>query len=396
MGMASQKIVLVSNPGSASRKYGLYRGDEVLAELHFEYKDGKVVCTVSRASHKATEPVSIENLDDSIGLVAAQLQAAKVLTAPDDIQAVAIRIVAPSGYFLQHRVINDEVLEQLKNLAKVAPLHIHSALREIKELRSQFPNVPIVAVSDSKFHITKPDYAWNYGISLQDADGYDIKRYGFHGLSMAAACRSLRQAEKLASKTVIVHLGSGASVTALHGGKSMDNTMGYSPLEGLIMATRSGAIDYSAVRALQISTGMKSAEIETYLNTRAGLLGLGGSADLRELLQREEAGDAQAALALKTYVYGVQKGIAQMVTALGGVDALVFTGTVGERSSIIRKRVVARLHYLEFYMDETANLACKAPTTIETISKLAQSKPIYVVVADEATEIARQAAELLS
>ncbi len=395
MGMASQKVVLVSNPGSASRKYGLYRGDELLAKLHFEHEGGYVVCTTVTASHKTTEPVPIERLDESTELVIAHLQAAKVLTRAEDIQAVAIRIVAPSGYFLQHRVLDDDAIEHLESLARLAPLHINVALREIKKLRIQFPVAPVVAISDSKFHSTKPDYAWNYGISLQDADRYDIKRFGYHGLSMAAACKSLHRAEKLASKTVIAHLGSGASITAVHGGKSMDNTMGYSPLEGLIMATRSGTIDYGAIRALQISTGMKNTEMETYLNTNAGLLGLGGSSDLRELLQREEAGDEQAALALRTYVYGVQKGIAQMAAALGGMDALVFTGTVGERSAIIRKRIVARLHYLDFYMDETANTSCTAPTAIETISKLAHSKPIYVVATDEATEIAQQAAELI-
>ena len=396
MGMASQKVVLVSNPGSASRKYGLYRGDEVLAKLHFEYEGGKVVCTTSAGSQKVTEPVAIEQLDQSTELVVQHLQAAKVLTQADDIEAIAIRIVAPSGYFLQHRVVDDDAVQHLESLARLAPLHINVALKEIKKLRTQFPSAPLVAISDSKFHSTKPDYAWNYGISLRDADTYDIKRYGFHGLSMVAACKSLRRADKLATKTVIAHLGSGASVTAVHGGKSMDNTMGYSPLEGLVMATRSGTIDYSAIRALQISTGMSSTEIETYLNTNSGLLGLGGSSDLRELLQREEAGDEQAALALRTYVYGVQKGIAQMAAALGGIDALVFTGTVGERSAIIRKRVVARLHYLDFYLDESVNMACLNPSGIETVSKLAQSKPVYVVATDEATEIAYQAAELIS
>lgn len=394
--MASQKLVLVSNPGSASRKYGLYRGDITLAKLHFEHDVAdKVVCTVLTSSSKATGPVQIEHVDASIEHVIEQLQSAGVLTGAKDIEAIAIRIVAPSAYFLQDRILDDDVIGQLENLAKLAPLHIRIVLEEVAKIRAQFPGVPIVAISDSKFHITKPDYAWNYGISLEDADTYDIKRFGFHGLSMAAVVRALRSSSKLATKTVVAHLGSGGSVTALHGGKSLDNTMGYSPLEGIIMATRSGTIDYSAVRALQVVTGMNNTETELYLNTKAGLLGLGGSSDIRELLEREAAGDSKAALALNTYIYSVQKSIAQMTAALGGVDALVFTGAVGERSAILRKRIIARLHYLDLFTDEASNAACTGQSGIATISKLAHSKPIYVVPTDEAGEIARQAAGLL-
>jgi len=262
-------------------------------------------------------------------------------------------------------------------------------------LQKYFPGIHVYGISDSGFHITKPDYAWNYAIPLADSDKYEIKRYGYHGLSVQSALHHLRRNDRLANKIVIAHLGSGGSITALHGGKSLDNTMGYSPLEGLMMATRSGSIDYSAVRALQIHSGMNNAETEVYLNEKSGLLGIGDSPDIRELLHREDNGDERAHLALSTYAYSVQKGIAQMTAALGGIDALVFTGTVGERSATMRQRIVARLHYLDFILDPHANNACQNPMGLETLSKLTQSKPIYVVHADEAAEIARQTREML-
>lgn len=393
--MAGQKLILVSNPGSASRKYGLYKGGQALAELHFEYQDQRVVCTVEAGGERSSHAVAVDELSEACTVVLPELQAADVLVDPEAIDGIAVRVVAPSAYFLENRLLDEEATKHLEALTAVAPLHIAATLAEVRTLRAQFPGKPIVGVSDSRMHRTKPPYAWNYGISLDDADAHDIKRFGYHGISVASAVRHLRTADKLASKTIVVHLGSGASVTALHGGKSLDNTMGYSPLEGLVMATRSGTIDYSAANTLQSVRGLDSAATETYLNKEAGLLGLGGSSDIRELLQWESAGNQRAALALQTYVYAVQKGIAQMTAAFGGVDALVFTGTVGERSATIRHRVVDRLHYLDLLIDERSNKPCQQPSDITVISRLARSKPIYVVPTEEATEIAHQAAAFL-
>lgn len=395
MGMASQKLILVSNPGSASRKYGLYRAGEPLAELHFEHQDGCIVCTSDVADARTSHPVDIRELSDVSALVLPELQAAGVLQAGDAIDAIAVRVVAPSAYFLENRLLDAEAIGRLESLAAVAPLHITATLAEVRSLSAQFPGKPIIGISDSRMHATKPAYAWNYGISLEEADTHDIKRFGYHGISVCSAVRRLRDAEKLANKVVLVHLGSGASVTALHGGKSLDNTMGYSPLEGLVMASRSGSIDFSAAKALQEVRSADAAGMEAYLNKESGLLGLGGSSDIRELLQWESAGNQRAALALQTYVYSVQKGIAQMTAALGGIDALVFTGTVGERSATIRHRVIDRLHYLDLLIDERTNKPCQQPTEVTVISRLARSKPIYVVPTEEATEIAHQTADFL-
>ena len=388
-------LILVANPGSASRKYGLYRGDAAVADLHFEWESGKVICTVQTEHDRFVEPVGVQHLDEVIGYVEAMLLRSGALRDGDNIDAIGLRLVAPNSYFLANHHLTPSVIEKLRDLERVAPLHISIILKEFAALQAEFKGVPMYGISDSGFHISKPDYAWNYGISLEDADRYEIKRYGYHGLSVQSAIHHLKRHDKLANKIVLAHLGSGASVTALHGGKSLDNTMGYSPLEGLIMATRSGTIDYGAARALQLSKELDNEAMEAYLNREAGLKGIGGSPDIRELRLREQDGDDRARLALATYVYGVQKGIAQMTAALGGVDALVFTGTVGERSAVIRESIVNRLHYLDFVLDNRVNTACTDPLGLETVSSLAKSKPIYVVHADEALEIARQTAAML-
>lgn len=392
----TKPLILVANPGSASRKYALYHGEQAVAELHFEWVDGKIICTVTTGDEQIEEPIGAHHLDEVLPHVETMLIRAGATQEGDILDGIGLRIVAPSGFFLQNHRIDAHVHGKLRDLERVAPLHIGIVLQEYALLQKHFPGVHVYGISDSAFHVTKPDYAWNYAISLEDSDKYEIKRYGYHGLSVQSALHHLRHSDRLANKIVIAHLGSGGSITALHGGKSLDNTMGYSPLEGLMMATRSGSIDYSAVRALQLHSGMNNEETEIYLNEHSGLLGIGASPDIRELLSREDQGDERAHLALSTYAYSVQKGIAQMTAALGGIDALVFTGTVGERSATMRQRIVARLHYLDFFLDTHANLSCQNPTNLETLSKLTQSKPIYVVHADEAAEIARQTRNMLS
>jgi acetate kinase len=270
------------------------------------------------------------------------------------------------------------------------PLHIDAVLHEYAALHEVFADVPIVGVSDSAFHATKPDFAWNYGLPLADSDKLEIKRFGYHGLSAAAAIRVLRDHDKLPPKVVICHLGSGASVTAVWHGKSRDTTMGYSPLEGLVMATRSGSVDPVAVSVLKRSLRLDDAQMEAYLNEQSGLLGLSGTSDdIRILLKRETDGDHFAHLALETYVFSVQKAIGQMSAVLGGIDLLVFTGTVGERSASIRARVLSPFHYLDLALDHHGNLACTAPTELTCVSRLAHSRPVFVIPADEAAEIAR-------
>jgi acetate kinase len=394
MGVAS--LILIANPGSASRKYAVYKGATCLARLHFEHEGDAIVCTLQQGGTHREVAVSLYDLEVAATQVTDILRSEAVLADSDEIHKVGLRIVAPSAFFLRNRVVDEEVETQLEAMERRAPLHIRATLDELRVLRGEFPAAEIVGISDSAFHATKPDVAWNYGIPLRDADQFDIKRFGYHGLSAASAVRALHKEEKLPPKVILCHLGSGVSVTAIRNGKSMDTTMGYSPLEGVIMGTRAGSIDPTAVRALQELLALDDAAMQIYLNKHSGLLGLSGrSSDIRELLQFEHEGDHYASLALKTYVYNIQKAIGQMSAVLGGVDLLAFTGTIGERSAVIRERVVHDLHYLEFFLESRVNKQVDGKEGLVCISKLAHSKPVFVVPIDESAEMARALQEVI-
>lgn len=388
MGVAGS-LSLIANPGSASRKYALYSGDEVRATLHFEKSHDKIICTLTAAGSSRAEPVSVERFDQCAFLVLDILRKNSVISSDETVSRVGVRVVAPGAYFLADHVVDDDFIAALTAAKERAPLHIAATLEELGTLRQVFKKAKIVGVSDSAYHITKPDHAWNYGISLEIADRFDIKRFGYHGLSVASAVNYLKNTDKLPEKLIVCHLGSGASVTAVYKGESVDTTMGYSPLEGIVMATRSGSIDPTATRLLKGIHGFDDSDLEEYLNKESGLLGLGGSADIRELLHREERGDNRARLALATYIHSVQKAIGQMAAVLDGADAIVFTGTVGERSAPIRERIVSKLHYLSFVLDGLANQNCHVANSPVSINHVGCS-PTWVVPANEAAEILRR------
>lgn len=390
--MAVEELTLVSNPGSASRKYALYEGEECRAQLHFEYLEGKVIYTLTNgAEHR-------ENHTDILDVVLAARKVVDIfkehgfLKNNERIARVGLRVVAPGSYFLHDHIVDDKLVEELQKIEHLAPLHISATLQELELVREHFADALVVGVSDSAFHITKPDFAWNYGLPLEDADRLDIKRFGYHGLSVAAAINALRRAEKLPPKVVVCHLGSGASITAVHNGRSIDTTMGYSPLEGLIMATRVGSIDVTAVNALKQLLNLNDSELDAYLNTQCGLHGLsGGPSDIRDLLMLEAQGDHRAYLALHTYAHAAQKSIGQMIAVLGGVDLIAFTGTVGERSFPMRERILHPFHFVDFKLNKAANDSCQKPYELTLISELARSKPVFVVPTNEALQIVKQA-----
>ena len=359
------------------------------------YEHDQIVCTVESGSRIRKVKLTLGSIDASAAQIEPLIRAYGAPGAAYKAERIGLRVVAPSGYFLQDYLLDEDTVARLKALRLRAPLHIDATLHEYALLQGLFPNVPVAGISDSAFHSTKPDYAWNYGLPLADSDRLELKRFGYHGLSLASAVRVLRGIGKLPPKVVICHLGSGASVSAVWHGKSYDTTMGYSPLEGLIMATRSGSIDVTLAAVLKTELELSDIQLDAYLNEHSGLLGLSGiSSDIRELLERESNGDHFARLALETYVYTVQKAIGQMTASLGGVDMLVFTGTVGERSAQIRKRVMHSFRYLDFALDQRENGQCIDPAEPVCISQLAHSRPIYVIPANEAGEIARRTAEL--
>lgn len=383
------KFTLVANPGSASRKYALYNGDELVASAHFEYEKKSIICSVSAPGRRTiTQKAGINHLTFSATKLLDIFAKHEILQESDNISAIGLRIVAPSSYFQQHRLMNKKSLKVLHDLQPLAPLHISASLQEAELLSTYFKGVPIIGVSDSVFHVTKPMVTHSYGISQKDAEKFDVWRFSYHGISLQSVVHQLKFQHNLPARTIVCHLGSGSSVTALLHGKSMDNTMGYSPLEGLMMSTRSGSIDPTAAEVLR--TGMKLTRnaMQNYLNQQSGLLGVSGkSDDIRELLELESKGNEAAALALSMYVLKIQQAIGQMVATIGGVDALVFTGTVGERSAEIRKRVCKNLGYLDIHISPEANGKALGPTSITRISVSIAQKKIFVVPCNESREI---------
>lgn len=391
--MGMEPLILVANPGSASRKYALYQGSVLRANVHFELDNQQIIYTIEADGTSASFATNLTSLSTTATHVVSLLRTKGGLRPDETISRIGLRIVAPGDFFTHDHVTDNTFVTQMQTALFRAPLHVAAALDELHALRDQFPDTPIIGISDSAFHRTKHEAAWHYGLPPADAERLGIKRFGYHGLSVASVVDTLTNQGYLTEKVIVAHIGSGVSVTALKGGLSVDNTMGYSPLEGVLMATRSGNLDPTAAGILRAELGLDEKGFETYLNKQCGLLGLGGSSDIRELLSREAAGDRSAQLALQVYVYQLQKAIGQMAAAIDGADTLVLTGTVGLRSAPIRERLTERLGYLGFYLDPVANKSVDdAPITNIAAPGY---KPIYVVETDEQGVMAKQTAEAL-
>lgn len=389
--------ILIANPGSSSRKYAVYSDKlEEIARLHFEYKDEKIVCSLIRGEEISPVNVECSTLNDTASCLPEILQSENIIVGDQAIETIGIRVVAPGSFFTKDHIVDDSVVSQLTAAEALAPLHIRATLAELHSLRASYPGTTIVGVSDSAFHLKKPGYAWNYGINIQDADKFEVKRYGYHGISVAASVAALWNAGKLPPKVVVCHLGSGSSITGVFHGRTIDTTMGFTPNEGVIMATRSGTVSVDAGRELKKQLGVDDAGLDEYLNTKGGLEGIGASNDIRELLEREADGDHMAHLALTTLIHTIHKAIGSMIVAMNGCDLVVFTGTVGERSAILRKRIVAHLEFLDFIIDGDTNEATTAPTKLTFISQSAKSRPIVVIPTDESKEIAKHTLSLLN
>jgi acetate kinase len=391
----SDSLILVVNPGSASRKYALFADGKKIANIHFEFIDGHVTGKIKYSGQESPIVCDEPDLSSVARYVLPLLHEYKIIGETDNLSAVGIRVVAPSKTFMQDELVTDEIINALKAVQQKAPLHVGTALSEIEHLKTYFAGIPIIIVSDSAFHANKPDCAWSYGIDTELADKLDIKRYGYHGVSVGSVVKRLQDSDELLPKTIVCHIGSGSSITAVSDGKSVETTMGYTPLEGLMMSTRCGNIDPSAVVAIKHELNLEDNELESYLNKKCGLLGVSGSSDdIRQLLISEEQGDARASLALRLFVYRIQLAIGQMAASMNGVDCLVFTATIGERSFIIRERILEKLGYLGFENNTEVNNNTFEPAEITNVG-ISTSKPILVVSTDEATEIAYRAEEYI-
>jgi acetate kinase len=306
------------------------------------------------------------------------------------IRAVGHRIVHGGTRYSGPIRLDAAVEANLRALTDLAPLHQPKSMAALAAVQAVLPDVPAVACFDTAFHATMPAAATTYAIPPEWRKRWALRKYGFHGLSHAYASRRAagfvgRPVEEL--RIVTCHLGAGASLAAVRGGRSIDTTMGFTPLDGLVMATRSGSIDPGLVLWLADHAGMPTEELAATLEHRSGLLGLAGTADMRAILAAEAAGDEAAILAIGVYLHRLRASIAAMVAALGGLDVLVFTGGVGERAPSIRERVAVDLAHLGVAVDPTANAAAEADADIGAPEARVRT---LVVSAREDLEIARE------
>ena len=304
---------------------------------------------------------------------------------------MAARVVAPSRDFQLDQIVTDEVIAKLEKVQDKAPLHTGVNLSEIKYFKEILPaDVPVVAISDSSFHATKPIEAFRYAMDTELQDKLDIGRFGYHGISVSSIVEIMKRENILPEKLIVAHLGGGASISAVVNGQGIDNSMGFSPNTGLMMATRSGDIDPSVVFVVKKALGLDDEQMEKYLNKQAGFLGLSGqSDDMRLVLEAERNGDERAIVANKTYRYMLAKTIGAMAAAMNGVDAIVFTATVGERGADVREPICEMLTYLGFTIDHDKNWNLDKHAPLANLATEG-SKPIYMIKTDELREMARR------
>jgi len=391
--------VLVLNSGSSSIRYELFDavGWRALASGRLE----GIGVAGGRHTHRrlADDGRMVEEshpgdaADHRAGL-AEVMRVLRLGPLPDAsaLAAIGHRVVHGGEAFRGAVRIDAAVMEAIRAHAHLAPLHNPANLLGIEVAREACPGVPQVAVFDTAFHQTMPPRAYRYALPRELYARFGVRRYGFHGTSHAVVSR--RAAEWLGRPIasldlVTLHLGNGASAAAIRGGESLDTSMGLTPLEGLVMGTRSGDVDPSVVFHMARATGRPLPEWEEVLNDRSGLLGLAGVGDMREVLRRAEAGDADARLAVDVYCYRVKKYVGAYLAALGRLDALVFTAGVGENSPEIRAGCCRGLEGIGLALDEERNRA--AGPGIRAVHADSSRIAVLVVPTDEEMEIARQA-----
>lgn len=385
-----EPLVLVINPGSSSREYAIYSKSGPLISGYYEHVGDSIQLTL-QSDPATTSDVAMASFDKALNhfLDISSKQNIEL----SNIKAIGLRIVAPGRKFLRHQLLDNGLTQYLHDHKDEASLHISVALEQIEAVKEELPTLPIYAISDSAFHHSLSHEARNYAINSSDAHRHDVYRFGYHGLSVQSVVNSL--ASKQYERMIVLHLGSGASATAIKDGCSVDTSMGYSPLEGLVMATRSGNIDIEAALKLKGALGLDDAGLVDYLNKQSGLLGLSKSSnDIRELLKTEKTGDKDAELALSAMVYRIRSYIGAYHAVLGGLDALVFTGTVGERSYQVRNRVCNELSHLGIELNPETKRQTDTPNA--QISDVNSRVDVFVIPSDEPGQIAAEVFALSS
>lgn len=400
--------VLVVNAGSSSLKYQFMETDtgDVIAKGICE----RIGLAGSKTSYKPTgkDPhvfnEALKDHTDAIKLVLGALVDSKigVIASMDEIDAVGHRIVHGGETFKASALIDDAFIDAVESLSELAPLHNPANLMGVRACKAVMPGVPMVGVFDTAFHQTMPPEAFMYGLPYEAYTDLLVRRYGFHGTSHSFV--SQKAIQKLAalgikpedSKVITCHLGNGSSIAAVKGGKSIDTSMGFTPLEGVPMGTRSGCIDPAIVFYLMDKLDMDCNQVSGYLNKKSGMQGISGiSSDFRDLDDASKEGNARAKLAVQMFCYGVKKYIGAYAAAMNGVDAIVFTAGVGEHDGVVRELSLTGLDYLGVDVDFEFNRNFPRGAEAE-LTKPGSKVKVYVIPTDEELVIARDTAAIVA
>lgn len=388
-------IILVVNAGSSSLKYQLIdmEDESVIAKGNCDR-----IGIDGHLSHKTADGRTVEedcNFPTHAEAFARLVQAlttgdAAVISSMDEVSAVGHRIVQGAEVFPKTTLVTEEVIDKIEDLKELAPVHNHGHALALWACKKAMPNIPQVVVFDTAFHQTIPQKAFMYGFPYEDYEQYHVRKYGFHGTSHRFVTAKLAEVmgKNLKDlKVVSCHLGNGSSITAVKDGKSIDTTMGFTPLDGVLMGTRCGAVDPSAVTYVANKHGFQTADMDTYMNKKSGLLGISGqSSDFRDITAASAAGDARATLAKDMLVYDIKKDIGAFAAVMNGLDAVIFTGGIGENAPNCREEVCENMEYLGIQIDKQAN---DFKGQLKKISTPDSKVEVWVIPTNEELLIAR-------
>ncbi|MCA1056907.1 acetate kinase [Rossellomorea aquimaris] len=357
----ANKIIAI-NAGSSSLKFQLFdMPEETVITKGLIERIGldNAVFNITVNGEKKEEVTDIPDHEVAVKMLLEKLTGYNIIDSLDEIQGIGHRVVHGGEVFDESVLITDQVIEKIEELSDLAPLHNPANLTGIKAFQNVLPNVPAVAVFDTAFHQSMPESSFLYSLPYEYYEDFGIRKYGFHGTSHKYV--SERAAEMLGRpkeqvRLISCHLGNGASIAAIEGGKSIDTSMGFTPLAGVAMGTRSGNIDPALIPFIMEKTGSTAEEVLNILNKKSGMLGVSGfSSDLRDIEQQASEGNERAELALEVFANRIHKYIGSYASRMYGVDAIVFTAGIGENSSLVREKVLQGLEFMGVYWDPARN-----------------------------------------
>ena len=389
------KIFLVLNSGSSSEKFSLYEGEDEVCSLYFEgvEEDGKkkFICTITRADgSEELVDKKWDSLDLAFKEAKAIFEKEGFINEAHPLDGILVRTPAAGTYFSKHHIVDDETFEELEKAKLTYPLHVPGAIRGVKNAREAFPGIPVLTMSDSEGLTRESRKDTLYALPKEIIEEYDLGRFGAHGSSYGYVMGRIKELGLLEKKMVVCHLGSGCSVTGFIDGEPAYTSMGETPLEGLMSSTRTGSIDPTIGALLGEKLG--AAEAIKVMNKESGLVAIAGSNDMREIIARAEEGDEDAVLAYNLFIDGVVGKIGEFAAKMGGIDAIVFTATIGERSIPVRSSIIAKLEFMGFKIDDEVKVD-KALGFVNAAEE--GSKPIYIIPTNEAAYMIKKAGEIL-